>query len=238
MKNPSQKIFRPDFLQIPFQLIDDRELEQNDRLVYGLVYWFEHLKDGSCTAGNNTIAELLHTTTRVVQNSLNALEERGYIKRIYKDDSKRNRLMIQSKIAYKNVSPMGDRHPASVLQVTNVRPIGDTHVRPIGDQNKNIVNKNSNIAAASAAEVFSFKDEIKKMEDHKRRDINIIGFYFEIKKPDIKNREQLHIAIKRHLRAANDLIPFTDSQLVAASKKAEKLTSEWTLETLVKILTK
>lgn len=87
-------------------------------------------------------------------------------------------------------------------------------------------------------EVFSLKREIEKMEENQRRDINIIAFYFQEVKPDIKNREQLNVAIRRHLRAARDLIPFTDSQLVVASNKAKKMNVEWTLETLVKILTK
>lgn len=123
-------IIKPDFIQIPYQLIDDRELEQIDRLLYGLIYWFEHLKDGSCTAGNGLLAELLHTTTRVIQNSLNTLESNGYIEREYKDAAKRNRLFIRSKIAYKYASSIGDRRNAE-------RPMGDTRERPMGDQNKN-----------------------------------------------------------------------------------------------------
>jgi hypothetical protein len=146
------QLFTPDYLQIPYQLLIDRELEQTDRMLYGLVYWYEHMKDGECRASNNTLGELLYTTTRVIQNSLNTLEKRGYIERDYKDDSKRNRLRIRGLIAFKNVPPRGDRRPASDIQVTNVPPIGDTQVPPIGDQNKNIYikKKKENIPATQS----------------------------------------------------------------------------------------
>lgn len=85
---------------------------------------------------------------------------------------------------------------------------------------------------------FSLESEIKKMEDNKRRDINIIALYFEHRKPNLINKEQVRTAIKRHLRAAKDLTPFTDEQIVDAIPKAKKITSDWTLETLVKCLTK
>lgn len=115
----------PDFLMIPFQLVKDKELEQVDRLLYGIIYWFEHLRDGRCFAGNEKLASLLGTTTRVIQNSLTNLEKSGYIVREYKDAAKRNRTEIRSLIAFKLLSPTGDRRKTSDLQVTDVRPIGD-----------------------------------------------------------------------------------------------------------------
>lgn len=87
-------------------------------------------------------------------------------------------------------------------------------------------------------EVFTLKEAIKKMEDSPRRDINIIALFLERKKPDIRSSEQLSTAIKRHLRAAKLLSPFTNNQILEAIPKAERLTIEWTLETLTKVLTK
>lgn len=85
---------------------------------------------------------------------------------------------------------------------------------------------------------MELKDEIRKLEDSPRRELNIIALYFDERKPDLKNKEQLQVAIKRHLRAAKNLISFTDDQILKAVPKAKKSTSEWTLETLMKILTK
>ncbi len=86
--------------------------------------------------------------------------------------------------------------------------------------------------------VFSLETEIKKMEESPRRDINIIALYLDVKKPDLKSKEQLSVAIKRHLRPARLLQPFTDDQIMKGVEKAKKLTSEWTIETITKCLTK
>lgn len=85
---------------------------------------------------------------------------------------------------------------------------------------------------------FSLVTEIKKLDDSPRRDLNIISFYLEKRKPDIRSKEQLAQAIKRHVRAANSLKSFTDEQIVEGARKAKAMTAEWTLETILKILTK
>lgn len=139
--------FKPDFLIIPYQLIEDRELEATDRLIYGLIYWFEHLKDGHCSASNDTFAALLHITPRAVQNSLTNLEGRGYIEREYKDESKRHRSLIHAKITFKREKPertVGDTRKQSELSVTPERTVGDTTERTVGDHISNRLKSNKN----------------------------------------------------------------------------------------------
>lgn len=115
----------PNLLIIPFQLVKDKNLEQVDRLLYGVIYWFEHMKDGRCFAGNDRIAKILGTTPRVIQNSLTNLEKNGYILRMYKDSAKRNRIEIRGLIAMRHLSPSGDTPAASDPQVTGELPTGD-----------------------------------------------------------------------------------------------------------------
>ena len=99
------------------------------------------------------------------------------------------------------------------------------------------IDKNS-IETEKISVPFSLKEEIKKMEENSRRDMQIIGFYFSERMPDIRNKEQLQQAIRRHLRAAKALTPFDDDQLVSGFKKAKNQTPEWVLETVVKMITK
>lgn len=158
--------FKPDFVIIPYQLVEDRNLEPTDRLVYGLIYWFEHLRDGQCTAGNNTFAALLHTTTRAIQNSLTNLEERGYIDREYKDTSKRHRTLIHAKIAFKTERTVGDTKKVE-------RTDGDTRAnsrsypeRTVGDQSNNTnKNKRKKVPSRSAEEEKSIADIIEAFKD-------------------------------------------------------------------------
>lgn len=85
---------------------------------------------------------------------------------------------------------------------------------------------------------FILKEEIKKLEDSARRDFNIIALYFDERKPKFENHAQYQVALHRHLRDAATLKPFTDEQILTATKKAKREYPEWTLGTLVKLLTK
>lgn len=86
---------------------------------------------------------------------------------------------------------------------------------------------------------FSLKEEIEKLEKNERRELNIIAFYLERRKPDIRNKEQYQQLLKRHLRAAKSLIPFEDDQILKACKTAEsEYPKVWTIDTLLKLMTK
>lgn len=88
---------------------------------------------------------------------------------------------------------------------------------------------------------FSLKEEINKLEDSPRRDLNIIAMFLLKKRPNIKSKGQLSILIKRHLRAAKNLAEFDDIQILEAVdlvNRAPIWSDRWTIETLVKILTK
>lgn len=96
--------YKPDYLMIPYPVYCDPRLEGLDRNIYGILYWFEHMRDGKCIASNETIAEIASSNTRSVTNSLSRLEKCGYIKRIYEDDSKRNRMEIKTTISFKKLT--------------------------------------------------------------------------------------------------------------------------------------
>ncbi len=86
---------------------------------------------------------------------------------------------------------------------------------------------------------FSLKEEIQKLEDSPRRDLNIIALYLDHRKPDLQTREQYQESVKRHLKSAGALKHFTDNQILKALDYAKKEYKDiYTLETLIKILTK
>ena len=123
----------PDFLIIPYQLIEDANITAVEERLYAVVYWYSKLKNEKCTASNETLAKMCKTTSRVIANSLTNLEKFGYIKRTYKDEARRVRSEICPLISFSRVSPTDDR----------VSPTDDTRVSPTDEQNKNIYNKNS-----------------------------------------------------------------------------------------------
>lgn len=130
--------FKPDFIIIPFQLFEDKNLQPLDRLLYGVIYYFEKMKEGKCIASNERLAEYCLTNSKKsVQNSLNNLERCCYINRIFLDEQKKNRLEIKCVITFNNVSPNSDTRTTKRLH--DVPPNGD-HI------SKSKISKSNNIA--------------------------------------------------------------------------------------------
>lgn len=104
--------------------------------------------------------------------------------------------------------------------------------------NKNHINKN-HIMRAEVNSAFSYKEYLKKMEEDSRRHINVIGHFLEEKGLVFDSEDQIKEAIKRHLRPAMAVSKFPDEKIVWATKEAKKEYKElWTVETLLKILTR
>lgn len=85
---------------------------------------------------------------------------------------------------------------------------------------------------------FDLREEIRKLDESARRQMNVIGLYFREKNPDFRNYEQFQIGLKRNLRPAKDLAAFDDDQITKAIDRANEFVPSWTLETLLKLLTK
>lgn len=91
----------PDFLLIPYQIIADEKLQPTDRLLYGVIYWYEHMKLEKCIASNQTFAEILNVTPRPIQACLERLEKQGYIFRIFADEERKKRIQIKALVKFK-----------------------------------------------------------------------------------------------------------------------------------------
>lgn len=112
------------------------------------------MKNEKCIASNKTIAEILHSKQGSIANSLQRLEEEGFIKRIFSDKKRKLRKEIKPLIAYARVS----------LDNETVSSTNDTRVSSTNEQIENINTKKSitiSTANAEDREVFNLFKEIK-----------------------------------------------------------------------------
>lgn len=87
--------------------------------------------------------------------------------------------------------------------------------------------------------IQSWADYLNQMDESNNRSINIIAHFFRSKGLYFETTGKASSAIKRHLRAARDLAPFSDEEIMEATKQAKKEYAElYTIETLTKILTR
>lgn len=118
---------------LPTILSDDPKIEPFDEKVYAAIDWFHGMKDGECRASNATLALLIKPADpqpRSVQNSLNRLEERAYIRREYKDAAKRNRVKIVPLIELHIVRNGDDRKETSEGRMIDERTGDDRASEP------------------------------------------------------------------------------------------------------------
>lgn len=76
-----KEAYSPDFIQIPYKLVMDRNFSWADKFTYGAILFFSKNKYKICFESNSEIASLILSTARSVANSLTKLEKAGYIKR-------------------------------------------------------------------------------------------------------------------------------------------------------------
>lgn len=118
---------KPDFLIIPLVLQQDHRIRPSDLIIYGVVYWFEHLKDGECRASNETIGEVAEIDARTVRAGLERLEKAGYIQRFYQDEARKIRDRIECMVAFKysQQKPKGNMPKALTTEHETIETPGE-----------------------------------------------------------------------------------------------------------------
>lgn len=86
-------------------------------------------------------------------------------------------------------------------------------------------------------EPFSYKTYLEELIKAKRKDIHIIGLYWEAKNFCFSNKFQCGSAIRRELRAAKNLIGYPDDRIIAVMKHLkDNADFKWVLETVHKYI--
>lgn len=131
----------PDFIQIPSILIKDKELNQLDWLVYGVIYWYAKLKLQKCILSNNAIAELLGSSKASIGNSLTRLNKGGYVKSVM--NSKNHRTELIPLVVY-SPTPKPTDEPPLTSELTPPKPTDEHNnidINKIDNNKNNDINK-------------------------------------------------------------------------------------------------
>lgn len=82
---------------------------------------------------------------------------------------------------------------------------------------------------------FSFKENLKRMEQDINRHIQIIALYWRFKNFVIENKQQYDSLLKRDLRPATRLVGFSNEQILEIMEHLQnENTFKWGLETVLK----
>lgn len=213
---------------IPAEVRYDKSLTNGAKLLYGEITALCNEK-GFCWATSKYFADLYENDARTIRRWIQSLVAGRYILVEITDDVNRKIFLCEG----------GQKCPKGRTKMS----VGVGQKRPHNNTSNTTDKK---IAPAKPDAPFNFEEELKKMEDSETRHINIIALYMDYRrktlKVNIQNGEQLSLFIKRHARSASQLAKakYTDEQLVEAFDITKRKCADidWTLETIVKHLTK
>lgn len=96
-----------------------------------------------------------------------------------------------------------------------------------------------NTTVASAPVDFSWQQYVEGMRNHQsRKDLNIIAYFFIAKNIEFNSKAKAEVAIRRHLKAAKELKAFDKKEIGETIRRLTYDFPKFTLETVVKELTK
>lgn len=218
-----------------------RHITPLDKTVYGAIASFA---GESFRPANADIADRCGGSERRVRGSIKALEGVGLLK-VVRGQGGRGKVNAYELLkCLKGCELCANQERVTKSPSLETRTIsakkGDNLSGTLYKNTKQNPNTATGGKAAPPRPVsFDFKEYLARMHDHRARQVQIIAFYFEEKGLKFDNLGQAQTAIRRHLRAAKELVPFTDQQIVKAAREARRdFPRIWTIETLVKILTK
>lgn len=196
---------------------------------------------GYCTASNAFFAEVFDCNPTWVSETIASLEAAGHIKtKVGKANARK--IWPLTKFVQKPKRSSGKAEDPSS---------GKAEHNNTSSNNTSIVSAPAKADADLQPKKADKKDPNEPMNllqflegcrAAKQRHINIIGNYADEKHPDYLTRGQWEQFIRRNLRAARDLSPYTDAQIGKAFKKLKEASKEggylskWTLETIIKYL--
>lgn len=104
------KLIKPEFIQIPSLVLQDKTLKSSDKFLFGYIYWFTKMKNENCTASNETLGQLTGITPRSISNSLTRLKKAGFIVIKYSGDprSSLTKRTIDSTVGYAKTVSSGN----------------------------------------------------------------------------------------------------------------------------------
>ncbi len=222
-------------------VIADPHISPTDKVVYSALSTFGGYKE--MHPALETIAERACLSERATRNSMRRLEEVGYIK-VDKKTGRGNanvyyllKMVKGCKLCpfYKGGKEEPERGQILSLKGANLAP----HINK--ESNK------ENIAEVSA--VWVLEEKLKDMEKKPNSHLDIIASFIREKPVVVENSKQLSTVISRYVRVAQKLSgAYSNEQIFEVverirgdnevRKKKGQSEIDWTLETIMKYLTK
>lgn len=182
----------------------------------------------------------------IAPDAFKVLIAKGYIRELNEDQVivitdwlEHNTIRADRKVdsIYKNLLPES-------IETIEAKPRSDVkdNSKRLGGQSTDGIGKvrlgKVNTIGETSSHVFNWEEYLQEMIDNPRKDLNIIGFFLKTKNVHFTTKEKAEVAVRRHLKAAKELLPFDKKEIGEKIKKLNYDFPKFTLETVIKQLIK
>lgn len=204
-------------------------------------------EEGKCFATLETLSKKLGCGEHKVRLDLKKLLKRNWIKKVGTVKGKTRPINAYEIV---NIWALNNKFYKEKIKVQGTISSKKTKDRGSGDDKigaertleeehsvtKKDISKDISVSKADK-EKFSYKTYLEDLIGNKRRDIHIIGLYWQYKGFAFDNKLQCSAAIKRELRPVKNLIGYLDDRILEVMEWLENNTDmKWTLETIHKFI--
>jgi len=214
---------KPAYVSVWLYLLTHASVYGNEQFIFNGKQ--TKLKPGQLVTGAYKLSKITGVPRGTVERILETFKNEEQI-----EIQKTNKYSIITVVKWKQYQ--GDEEQ-NEEQVRNKRGTSE-------DNKEDKKNKNTIVASPKALlPEFNSTDTVKHLVYSKRREIHIIGIYWNYLKMSFPNKDQYQAQFKRHIKAAKDLVGYSDQQILETMKYCDKLTDDgkkwnWTLETVLK----
>jgi predicted transcriptional regulator len=213
------------------EVIESDKISASDKLVYNALAYFANNESQEAYPSLSTIAKLIKVSRRTVVTSIKNLHENDFIS---KDVAKGKVTTYTLCKIYTSAKSAPVQNSTYTGANKSLPPVQNSTTN---NTNKTTLNKKKIVSPKDDAP-FNLKKELQKLKDSPQRHIQLVGEYLEEKKIVFETKDQLKVAMKRHMRASVELSKFSDKQIGKATKQVMEEYPSYTLETLIKVLTR
>lgn len=196
-------------------------------------------EDGKAYPSADYLISRLHISRPTLRKEMKYLLEHGWIERT-RDTSVKIGDGIQKMKSYiivdiwkKNVGEYTGGKNSTGRRGKKEILTGGKNSTPI----KNIREEELQPASPAAPHVFSLEDTLKRWESGSKREFEVLAWFIKERGLSPTSQARLDDIVDRHIKAAKKLEKYTDSEIVSAQKESSKFEG-WTLETILKHITK
>lgn len=216
------------FTQVPNEILYSQDLSMTAKCMYAYLM----SKPNKWQFSSVRIQEEMVEGRFAIQSALKELEDAGYLKRKKLKTGRMKYQLLKNPMCNKpNVQKL---HTAETAHISNTDNTSNTYKQ----SNTESADKSAETRKSRMSEPMTVDQFVDGCRENEQRYINLIGEYADQIKPNYETRGQWDTFLKRNLRSAKQLEPFTDKQIeqaVLRILKADYL-DKWTLETVIKYL--